>query len=93
AMTGILAVISAPLAANLSSRFDGRWLVFAGVMWLGAITLLRTHANTDMTFWQVAFPLLLQGVGLPFFFVPLTGLALSSVDEPETASAAGLMNF
>ncbi|MDR6407040.1 DHA2 family efflux MFS transporter permease subunit [Paraburkholderia terricola] len=93
AMTGILAVLSAPLAANLSSRFDGRWLVFAGVMWLGAVTLWRTHANTDMTFWQVALPLLLQGVGLPFFFVPLTGLALSSVEEPETASAAGLMNF
>ena len=93
AMTGILAVLSAPLAASLSSRFDGRWLVFAGVMWLGAVTLWRTHANTDMTFWQVAFPLLLQGVGLPFFFVPLTGLALSSVDEAETASAAGLMSF
>jgi MFS transporter, DHA2 family, multidrug resistance protein len=39
------------------------------------------------------FPLLLQGIGLPFFFVPLTGLALSSVDEPETASAAALMSF
>jgi DHA2 family multidrug resistance protein len=93
ATTGVLAVLAAPLAAKLSSKFDGRWLVFAGVMWLGAITLMRTHANTDMTFWQVALPLLLQGFGLPFFFVPLTGLALSSVDEPETASAAGLMSF
>ncbi|MGF6935547.1 DHA2 family multidrug resistance protein [Paraburkholderia sp. UCT70] len=93
ATTGVLAVLVAPLAANLSSKFDGRWLVFAGVMWLGAITLARTHADTDMTFWQVALPLLLQGIGLPLFFVPLTGLALSSVDEPETASAAGLMSF
>lgn len=93
AMTGVLAVTAAPLAAKLSSSMDGRWLVFFGVTWLGVITLLRTHANTDMTFWGVAFPLLLQGIGLPFFFVPLTGLALSSVDEPETASAAGLMSF
>ncbi|CAB3808677.1 Fatty acid resistance protein FarB [Paraburkholderia ultramafica] len=93
AMTGVLAVVSAPLAAKLSSKFDGRWLVFAGVMWLGTITLVRTHADTDMTFWQVAVPQLLQGIGLPFFFVPLTGLALSSVEEPETASAAGPMNF
>ncbi|MDH6148229.1 MULTISPECIES: DHA2 family efflux MFS transporter permease subunit [Paraburkholderia] len=93
ATTGIFAVVSAPLAAKLSTKFDGRWLVFAGVMWLGSVTLFRTHANSDMDFWQVALPLLLQGVGLPFFFVPTTSLGLSSVDEPETASAAGLMSF
>jgi DHA2 family multidrug resistance protein len=30
---------------------------------------------------------------MPFFFVPLTALALSSVNSDEVASAAGLMNF
>lgn len=30
---------------------------------------------------------------MPFFFVPLTTLALSSVLPEETTSAAGLMNF
>jgi DHA2 family multidrug resistance protein len=30
---------------------------------------------------------------MPFFFVPLTTLALGSVEEDEVASAAGLMNF
>jgi DHA2 family multidrug resistance protein len=30
---------------------------------------------------------------LPFFFVPLTALALGSVAEHETASASGLQNF
>ena len=34
-----------------------------------------------------------MGLGLPFFFIPLTGLALASVDEHEMASGAGLMNF
>jgi DHA2 family multidrug resistance protein len=38
-------------------------------------------------------PLLIQGIGAPFFFIPLTALALSCVDPQETASAAGLMNF
>ncbi|WP_175154064.1 DHA2 family efflux MFS transporter permease subunit, partial [Paraburkholderia ultramafica] len=93
ATTGIFAVVAAPFAARLSTKFDGRWLVFAGVALLGSVTLFRTHANSDMDFWQVALPLLLQGVGLPFFFVPTTSIGLSSVDEPETASAAGLMSF
>jgi DHA2 family multidrug resistance protein len=93
AMTGITAVIAAPIAAKLTGKIDARRLVFIGVIWLGTVTLFRTHANTDMTFWQISLPLFLQGVGLPLFFVPLTSLALSSVDEPETASAAGLMSF
>ncbi|MFC3533633.1 DHA2 family efflux MFS transporter permease subunit [Vogesella facilis] len=93
AMSGILAVLVAPLAAQLSQRMDPRPLVFAGVMWLGAVTLYRSFATTDMDFWQVALPLLLQGVGMPFFFVPLTGLAMASVNPDEMASAAGLMSF
>ena len=42
-----------------------------------------------MTYWQIAHPLILMGLGLPFFFVPLTALALGSVEEHETACAAG----
>lgn len=93
ATTGILAVLAAPFAAKLSAKVDSRLLVFLGVTWLGAMTLLRTDATTDMTSWQISSLLLFQGIGLPFFFVPLTGLALSSVEEAETASGAGLMNF
>lgn len=93
AMSGILAVLVAPLAAQLSQRIDPRPLVFAGVMWLGAVTLYRSFATTDMDFWQIALPLLFQGLGMPFFFVPLTGLAMASVEPDEMASAAGLMSF
>jgi DHA2 family multidrug resistance protein len=38
-------------------------------------------------------PLFFMGVGMPMYYVPLTGLAMGSVREEETASAAGLMNF
>ncbi len=94
ALSGVLAVVAAPLAAGLSTRFDGRLLVFIGVIWMGLVTLYRgAVGNLGMDGWAIGLPLLLMGPGLPFFFVPLTSLALSSVDEPETASAAGLMSF
>lgn len=93
AWTGVFAVLVAPLAAGLSAKVDPRRLVFGGVLWLGIITLWRSVADTGMDYWQIALPLMVMGLGLPFFFVPLTGLALASVDEPEMASAAGLMNF
>jgi DHA2 family multidrug resistance protein len=93
ALTGVLAVLVAPVAAQLSTRMDPRKLVCFGVGWMGVITLLRSTGSPDMGFWDVGLPLFAMGIGLPFFFVPITALALSSVDEPETASAAGLMNF
>jgi len=93
AWSGVLAVVCAPFAAVLSEKMDSRILVFAGVGWLGLATFWRTFATTDITYWQVAVPLLIMGIGMPFFFVPLTSVALGSVDEEETNAAAGLMNF
>jgi MFS transporter, DHA2 family, multidrug resistance protein len=93
AWTGVLAVFCAPAAGLLSTKVDPRKLVFFGLLWLGGVLALRTGATTDMTFWQISGPLLMMGLGLPFFFVPVTTLALASVEEHETASAAGLMNF
>ena len=93
AWSGVLAVMAAPLAGILIAKTDPRRLIFAGLMWLAVVTLLRTYSTTDMTYWQIAQPLIMMGLGLPFFFVPVTALALSSVEEHEMASAAGLQNF
>ena len=93
AWSGVLAVVAAPMAGTLIARVDPRKLIFAGLTWLALVTAMRTIATTDMTYWQIAHPLILMGIGLPFFFVPLTALALGSVEEHETASAAGLQNF
>ncbi|MDZ5649260.1 DHA2 family efflux MFS transporter permease subunit [Nitrospirillum sp. BR 11828] len=93
AATGVLAVMAAPMVANMSAKVDPRPLVFFGLMWLAGVTLYRSGSTPDMTYGQISLPLLMQGLGMPFFFVPLTGLALASVNVEETASAAGLMNF
>lgn len=93
AALGVLAVCVAPFAAKFSTKYDPRMLVFCGLGWLGLVTFYRAFGSTDMTHWQISIPMLYQGIGMPFFFVPLTALALSSVDSEEVASAAGLMNF
>ena len=93
AAMGILAVFIAPIAANASSKFDPRPMVFVGVLWLGGWTFVRSFANLEMTFSQVSMPMLYQGLGMALFFVPLTAIALGSVKANEMESAAGLMNF
>ena len=93
AWIGISAFFTAPLVAAMSMKMDPRKLVFLGVLWLGGMTLYRTIATTDMTSWDITWPMMLLGLGMPFFFIPSTAVALGSVDEEETNSAAGLMNF
>jgi DHA2 family multidrug resistance protein len=90
---GLLSVVFSPIAANLSNRVDPRWLVFIGCAWLGGDTLWRAVANTDMDYFSICLPLFVMGVGMPMYYIPITGLAMGSVDENEMASAAGLMNF
>jgi DHA2 family multidrug resistance protein len=93
AWSGVLAVFFAPLVGARMGKADPRRLVFFGLIWLAGITAMRAVVTSDATYWQIALPLLLSGIGLPFFFVPLTALSLGSVNPNEVASAAGVQNF
>ncbi len=94
AFTGVSAVIMAPVVAKLMAHTDPRRLVFAGIIWLACTSLIRVFWWTSGSdFWTLALPQLIQGAAIPFFFIPLTSIALGAVDEEETASAAGVMNF
>src|SRR5438309_8318151 len=94
ATNGMSALLMAPIAAYLSQKVDPRILVSGGILWLAVTSLTRVFWWTSgADFWTLALPQLIQGAGMPFFFIPVTILALGSVDDDEVASAAGLMNF
>ncbi|MDP3907327.1 DHA2 family efflux MFS transporter permease subunit [Novosphingobium sp.] len=93
AFVGVFAVLMAPVAGKAFDKFDPRILITAGMLWLVMISLLRTQWNTDGTFWDYALPQLLQGFGMPFFFIGLMMFSLSAVPMAEVASAAGLLSF
>lgn len=93
AFTGVAAVIMSPIVAKLSTKVDPRALVCFGILWLGMASLLRVGWTSQADFWSLAWPQMLQGFGMPFFFIPLTTIALGAVEPHETASAAGLMSF
>lgn len=91
---GILAVLCSPLVGKAVEKFDPRLVVCLGILGLAAIMLWRMWTfNSDVTFMQMAWPTLLTGVFMVMFFVPVTGLAMASVDPEEQANAAGISNF
>ena len=91
--TGVFSLFMAPLAASLALKIDRRKLVCGGLLWLSGVTALRFTGSTDLTYWQIVFPLMVMGLGMPFFFISASGMALASVSVEDTASAAGLLNF
>jgi MFS transporter, DHA2 family, multidrug resistance protein len=93
AWIGLFAVLMSPLAARLTNTIDVRYTVTAGLLWLFVMTLLRAQWTMDSTYWDLAIPHLLQGVGMPFFFIGLTALALGSVPPDKVVAAAGMMSF
>ena len=91
AFNGVAAVMMAPVVAKRMTTVDPRRLVFIGVLWLGGTSLLRVFWwSSGSDFWTLALPQLIQGAGMPFFFVPLTTIALGAV---TVVLLLGLTNF
>ncbi|WP_164157246.1 DHA2 family efflux MFS transporter permease subunit [Sandarakinorhabdus rubra] len=93
AWIGVFSVLIAPAAGLSLTKIDPRITVSFGVVWLGLVTAMRTFWSTDSSYFDLVLPHLLTGIGMPFFFIGLTSLAMASVKPEETVSAAGIMNF
>jgi DHA2 family multidrug resistance protein len=93
AWQGLFAVILSPIVGRLTAKVDSRALVCFGVTIMAVVSFWRGSFTTSAGYWDITWPQVLLGVAVPFFFIPLTGLGLSSVKPNEIASAAGLLNF
>jgi DHA2 family multidrug resistance protein len=93
ALGGVLAVVFSPIVPRLMRTIDARLLVSFGVACLGAVALWRAGFASNASYWTIAVTFLVQGIAMPFFFIPTTQISLSSVLPQEMASAAGLQNF
>ena len=93
ALQAFAAVLVAPIVARNLPRVDPRAMISLGTAWMGLATLARMRWNSDADMVSLAWPIFAQGIGMPMLMIPLTSMALSSVDPEETASGAGLQNF
>lgn len=93
ALTAMAALFVAPFVPKLMQRTDARLIVCVAILIMEGMTLTRTGWNMTADFFALSWPQFVQGFGMPMLMVPLTQLALSSVDPDEVATAAGLQNF
>ena len=48
------------------------------------------YLSADLDFWTLAIPLLIMGAGMPFMFVTMTTVSLSTIEPKDMTTASGL---
>ena len=93
AFGGILAVIFSPVAGRMVSKVDPRIMITCGMGWMATTMLWRSGFASNVDFFHLIVPQFLQGLGVPFFFVPLMTLGTGSLPPEEIPAGAGLISF
>jgi DHA2 family multidrug resistance protein len=93
APVGIIPLMLSPFMGVLMGRFDLRILISFGFMVFALCCFWLSNFNTDIAFSNVAIIRFIQGIALPFFFIPCIAMLLSGIPNNSIASASGLSNF
>jgi DHA2 family multidrug resistance protein len=90
---GVMAVILSPIVGKNQHRFDLRLLTSFSFIVFAISCFWQSGYTTDFDFWHLIEPRFIQGIGMAFFFVPLTTMMLIGMPPQRIASAMGLSNF
>ncbi len=92
-VSGLAMFASAPIAGQLSQRFDPRYVLIVGFLLFAAGTWQMTFVTADWDFWELLWPQVFRGVGLMFAIVPVTNTALGTLPAERMKNASGLFNL
>ena len=89
---GVGNLISLVLAGRLITRMDQRWLLALGCLLNAYATYEMSAITLGADYWALAWPRLVQGVGIGFIFVPLNTVALATISRERMGNATVLLN-
>ena len=90
---GVATLITMPFVGALISRYDGRKVVFFGLL-IGAWSMYIMRGFTlETAYWDFVWPRIVLGVGLAMIFVPLTTVTLATIHKEEMGNATGIFNL
>ena len=90
---GIFPVLLTPFVARFAGRIDLRLMATLAFVIMGLTSFWRSEFNLEVDFRRVAMVQLIQGVGVAFFFMPVTQILLSDLKGHQIASGSGLATF
>jgi DHA2 family multidrug resistance protein len=89
---GLATIVVMPLSGVLGGRVDARLLIGFSFALQGFALWNMSHLDTQASFASAATARMIQSVGLPFLFVPITTIAYVGLKPSESNQASALMN-
>src|SRR5206468_2042971 len=91
--TGIGARIGMPFVGLLISKIDSRALIVAGFSLVAVTCFILGNLTLDITGTHFVLPTVMQGVALGLIFVPLTTVALGTLNNEQIGNATGIFSL
>lgn len=93
APVALFALFFSPVVGMNMHRIDIRWLVFLGFALFSFGSWYSSFLTPESSIEQIMWGRFIFGFGVPFFFIPLSGLIMEGLEGDEITRAAGLSNF
>jgi MFS transporter, DHA2 family, multidrug resistance protein len=90
---GLLMMVLMPVAGILVSRMDARLLVSIGYALTAVMIFNLTRLSLDTSFGQITLWRMLQVIGLPFVFIPISTLNYVGVPRDKSNQISSFSNF
>ncbi|MCR5879744.1 DHA2 family efflux MFS transporter permease subunit [Phenylobacterium sp. J367] len=92
-VTGLAMTITAPIAARLSTRVDGRYVIAVGFAGFALALWMFSGITAEWGFAELFWPQVIRGLAILLCIVPAVGMALNGVAPSELRYASGLFNL
>jgi len=89
----LVMVLMMPIAGALYNRLGVYVMLPFGLVLAGSAGLMMAHFTPDSGQVQLLIPLVLQGLGFAFMFVPMSTTALSTIARRQMQSASSLFGL
>jgi DHA2 family multidrug resistance protein len=91
--SGMVAVLLSPYVGRRLQDYDARRLATFALVAMAISLYMRALLNSQAAIGDFILPMLVQGVGLSFFFVSVMTIQYDGISPQRLPAAAGLANF
>lgn len=90
---GIATMVTLIIAGRLINKVNPKGILAFGIIVCAYATYLMSQFNLYADFYTVSWPRIVLGVGMGFFFIPLTTLTMSGIKKEDMGNATAIFNL
>ncbi|HUK88544.1 MAG TPA: DHA2 family efflux MFS transporter permease subunit [Terriglobales bacterium] len=90
---GLGSFLFMPIVGILTTKIEPRKLLSVGLLASSASLFLLGALNLDAGYWDIFWPLILQGTSLGLLFVPLTTVTHDPIPQEQMGNATSIFNL